>query len=73
MHINRADIEIIVQTIISERLADIAESMKQSAYYQRDHGGSLERGLANVFDDIEQAIKNNIGVEIPFKTRGKQP
>ena len=60
MMIERADIEIMVQTIISERLADIAESMKSEAYWWRDKGGSMESAIATAFDEIERAIKSNI-------------
>ena len=56
----RSDIEIMVQTIVSERLADIAESMRSQAYYLRDHSGAMESAIAGAFDEIERAIRSNI-------------
>ena len=65
MHIDRSDIEIIVNTIIDERPKDIADSMERAAYYERDHSGALESALARVFDTIREAINSNIEENTP--------
>lgn len=60
MHIDRQDIEIMVQTMINERLADIAESLKSAAYCERDHGGAMENAIAQAYTTLAETIESNI-------------
>lgn len=60
MIIFRADVEQIINAIIDERLNEIADSLDSEAYYDRDHGGTLESATAGVFDRIRDAIRSNV-------------
>ena len=57
MLIERQDIEIIVETIIDERLSSLAEDMASAAYFERDHN---QQANAQVFDTLKNAILANI-------------
>lgn len=56
MLIERKDIEIIVQTIIDERLKCIAEALAFAAYCELDRGGTLEREAATIYETIKDAL-----------------
>lgn len=56
------EIRQAVEALVQERFNNMADSLDSQAYYLRDHGGTVEREIANVYDEIAKVLREG-GVE----------